>query len=456
MREEAAERWGLPPGISIYDVPTIPEPHAGVEFPKLLVAFGEYEGDPHIIVEKVFAALARSGHAGAADKFRSDAAQVLESGAAAKRTYAELLRLVARTVEVPLSNRAAGASQALSSTLETQGGVSALPTYVHTQRTRQAAFKQSWKRMPQVAGADGEYRGKSYPFVLPAGMARNNLWGPIERPALRHFYVQRIAWHDGQNRGPLEQREPSPHLLDSQVCAVNFWWGLSLSPDSLAVALRSVFDNVDHVVLPSESGPLAEVEWVGLERYLGERGWPGRGEFATSADLLLAYENSNGNRHGVLVESKYTETYSDDRRSDEGRSGERRLATYAPLFEAEDSPIRKDRGLKPRDLLVEPFYQHFRQQLLAAAMERERELDFDTVTCLHVSPRANREFHEGITAPELREFGETVGEAWKAILVNPDRYRSVAYEDLFAAVAAAGDPEMVGWEQYQRARYGWE
>ena len=88
-------------------------------------------------------------------------------------------------------------------------------------------------------------------------------------------------------------------------------------------------------------------------------------------------------------------------------------------------------------------------------MERERELGFTTVTCLHVSPHGNREFHEGVTAPELREFGETVGEAWKAILVKPERYRSVAYEDLFAAVAAISDPELVGWEQYQRARYGW-
>ncbi len=331
-----------------------------------------------------------------------------------------------------------------------------METYVQTQRTRQAAFKKSWKRMPVVARADGEYRGKLYPFVLPAGMARNNLWDPIRTAALRHFYVQRIAWHDGQNRGPLESREPSPHLLDSQVCAVNFWWGLSLSPESLAVALRSVFHDIDHVVLPSESGPLAEVEWVGLERYLGERGWPGRGEFATSADLLLAYEDSNRNRHGILVESKYTETYSESNRSDVGRSGQRRIATYTPLFESEDSPIRKDRKLRLTDLLVEPFYQHFRQQLLAAAMEREQELDFASVTCLHVSPRANREFHEGMTAPEMKQFGDTVGEAWEAILVKPDRYRGAAYEDLFTAVAAAGDPELVGWEQYQQARYGWE
>lgn len=327
--------------------------------------------------------------------------------------------------------------------------------YVHTQRLRQSAFKQSWKRFSRAARVDGEYRKKPYPFVLPAGFARDNLWDPIRDAALRHFYVQRIAWHDGQNRGPLERREPSPHLLDSQICAVNFWWGLSLSPDSLAVALRSVFDDVERVVLPSESGPIAEVEWVGLERYLGERGWPGRGEFATSADLLLAYEDSSGNRHGVLVESKYTETYSPENWLNTGKKGHTRRSTYQPLFAAKDSPIRQDRDVELDDLLIEPFYQHLRQQLLAGEMERARELDFATVTCLHVSPQANRTFHKGITAPKLRKLGDTVGEAWKAILVNPDRYRSIAYEDLFSAVASTRNPELVGWEQYQRSRYGW-
>ncbi len=456
MREEIAQDWGLPPGISIYDGPTIPEADVGVEFPDIVVAFGENEGNPHVIVKKVCEALARSGHAAAAEKFRSDAAEIFRSGAAAKRTFAELLRLVARTVGFPLSNRPRGAHLAFSPILGTPGGSSALDTYISTQRQRQAAFKQSWNRMPPAAREDGEYSGQSYPFVLPSGLARSNLWDPIRTAALRHFYVQRIAWHDGQNRGPLEQREPSPHLLDSQVCVVNFWWGLSLSPDSLATALRSVFADVDHVVLSSESGPLAEVEWVGLESYLGERGWPSRGEYATSADLLLAYEDASGGRHGVLVESKYTESYPPGKWLDRGNKGRARIATYSPLFYGPGSPIQPGLDLDLKDLLIEPFYQHLRQQLLASGMEQAGELGFETVTCLHVSPRANQAFHAGMTAPKMKKFGDTVGEAWPKILSQPDRYRSVAYEDLFAAVTAEGDPQMVGWEQYQRVRYGWD
>ena len=331
-----------------------------------------------------------------------------------------------------------------------------MTTYSDAQRQRQIAFKQSLEHLPEKAHADGKYRGKPYPFVLPAAHARENLWEPIREPALRHFYVQRIAWHDGQNNGPVERRAPSPHLLDSQVCAINFWWGLSLSPNSLAAALRSVFADVGTVVLPSESGPLVEVEWVGLESYLGERGWPSRGEYATSADLLFAYEDAEGRRHGVLVESKYTESYPPDKWLHGGKKGKIRIATYKPLFEGADAPIRQDLELELTDLFIEPFYQHLRQQLLAAGMERERELGFETVTCLHVCPRANRAFHTGVTAPKLTACGDTVSKAWPKILCEPDRYRSVAYEDVFAAVTGAGDPDLAEWEEYQRARYGWD
>ena len=285
-----------------------------------------------------------------------------------------------------------------------------------------------------------------------------SLWEPIRAGALEYFKTEGIVWHQGGAPvyGPAPAGGPSPHLLDSQVCAVNFWWGLGLSPSSLTAPLRSVFPDVHRVVPPAESGPLAEVEWVGKKSYLGEKGWPSRGEYATAADLLLAYEDSSGRRHGVLVESKYTESYPPDDWKDRGKSGKTRLKTYTPLFEAPDSPILKDLGLELKDLLIEPFYQHLRQQLLASEMERAGELGFETVTCLHVSPRANLAFHEGITAPKMKKFRDTVGEAWPKILVQPDRYRSVAYEDLFAAVAATADPQMIGWEQYQRARYGWE
>jgi hypothetical protein len=327
--------------------------------------------------------------------------------------------------------------------------------YSDQERLRQVDFKQSWPDLPDAARDQGTYRGKRYPFVLPGDYAVHNLWEPIRKPALAHFHEHDIAWHDGSNKVSVDESAPSPHLLDSQVCAINFWWGLGRSREALTGSLRLVFDDVSKVVAPEGGGPLLEPEWVGKKSYLGEKGWPSRGKYATSADLLLAYEDSGGHRHGVLVESKYTESYAEGDWRDRGSKGRTRIATYAPLFERIDSPVNPDLTVGLRELLIEPFYQHLRQQFLAAEMERERELEFDTVTCLHVSPRANRAFHSGMTAPRMKDFGESVGEAWEAILCKPDRYRSVAYEDLFAGAIRIGDPTLADWTEYQDARYGW-
>ncbi len=330
-----------------------------------------------------------------------------------------------------------------------------MTAYSDQQRLRQTDFKRSWPDLPSAARDEGVYRKRLYPFMLPTAYAVHNLWEPIRKPVLAHFHAHDIAWHDGINKGCVDDRAPSPHLLDSQVCAINFWWGLGRSREALTTVLRLVFDDVRTAVPPVGDSPIVDMEWVGQESYLGEHGWPSRGEYATSADLLLAYEDPSGRRHGVLVESKYTESYATGEWLDRGSKGRTRLATYKPLLERPDSPITKDTDLGLRDLLIEPFYQHLRQQLLATGMERKRELDFETVTCLHVSPRANRAFHTGMTAPRMKEFGDTVGVAWQAILCRPNRYRSIHYEDLFASTIRIADPSVEDWTEYQSARYGW-
>ena len=184
-----------------------------------------------------------------------------------------------------------------------------MTAYSDEQRLRQAHFKQSWPDLPNAARDEGVYRRKSYPFVLPRAFAPHNLWDPIRRPVLAHFHAQDIAWHDGRNGRSLEESAPSPHLLDSQVCAINFWWGLSCTSAGLTTALTSVLGNVAEVVSPEADGQLVEPEWIGKCNYMGEIGTRKRGQYATSADLLIAYKDSDGQRHRVLIESEYTETY---------------------------------------------------------------------------------------------------------------------------------------------------
>jgi hypothetical protein len=77
-----------------------------------------------------------------------------------------------------------------------------------------------------------------------------------------------------------------------------------------------VLHNVGEAVSLERTGPLVEPEWIGKRNYMGERGIRRRGQYTTSADVLIAYDDSDGHRHGLLVESKYTETYPRARVSD--------------------------------------------------------------------------------------------------------------------------------------------
>lgn len=294
-------------------------------------------------------------------------------------------------------------------------------------------------------------------FILPVEHAELNLWAPIREEVLTYFRNSDVAWHDEENEGYGSRTDPgpSPHLLDSQVCALNFWWGLARQPSALAAALRSVFPDLDAVVAVRPGEPLATPEWIGLRNYLGERGWKRRGTLATSTDFLIAYADVEGLRHGILVASKYTESYEADAWRRVSNRGTDRAATYRGEFEQPDGPFRRDLGIGVEDLLIEPFDQHLRQQLLARAMEREGESGLRTVTCLHVAPRSNDTFHRSLTAPKLAERASTVSEAWRSILRDPSRYRSVAYEDLFALIAGLRDPALDEWLAYQRARYPW-
>jgi hypothetical protein len=214
--------------------------------------------------------------------------------------------------------------------------------------------------------------------------------------------------------------------------------------------------DVEVVAVLSLGEPLVLPQWIGLRNYLGEVSWGRRGAYATSADFLIVYVDRRGERHGVLVESKYTESCEPDKWLRFSNRGTDRAATYRAAFEQPDGPVRGGLDVLVEDLLIEPFDQHLRQQLLARAMEREGESGLRTVTCLHVAPRGNDAFRTGVTAPKLAARASSVGEAWGAILREPARYRSVAYEDLFAFVVGLHEPALEDWVAYQRARYPWE
>lgn len=325
--------------------------------------------------------------------------------------------------------------------------------YSTRERKRQSQWRTTSADLPLSAHTPGAWRGRAHGWILPIDLADLTLWAPIRAPLLAHFEANDIAWHGGEDAdyGARATPGPSPNLMDSQVACLNFWWGLAqASPAALLAVVRNFAPDAAKMVSPVEGGPLVEPEWIGLDNPLKERGARRRGQYATSADLLIAWEDHAGVRHGALIESKYSESYTsrDDRLSSRGTD---RSVIYAEAAAQPWSTV-SDR-VPASELIYEPFYQHLRQQLLAAGMEDAHELGLQTVALVHVAPRGNRDFHETITAPALRGMGASVATVWRAMLTRPERYTSVAYEDLFATALQV--PAASAWADSLRDRYGW-
>lgn len=325
--------------------------------------------------------------------------------------------------------------------------------YASSERARQARWRETATSLPAEARVAGTFREHPHAWLLPIGLADHNLLPTLREPLRTYIATNDIAWHDGDSPdyGQRAEPGPSPNLMDSQVACLNFWWGLATtSPDALLAVVRTFAPDAVRMVAPVHEGPLVEAEWIGLTNHLGERGGRRRGQYATSADLLVTWEDGAGERHGALIESKYSESYTSRHLRISSR-GTDRATIYANAASQPWSPLTDTVPLG--DLMYEPFDQHLRQQLLAAAMEATGELGLRTVRLVHAAPRANRSFHDVVTAPALKGFGATVADAWRAMLRRPERYVSVAYEDLFARASAVQGTE--DWSAQLAGRYGW-
>ena len=219
-------------------------------------------------------------------------------------------------------------------------------------------------------------------WILEIPDAKETLWPPVADRLVTTFRADNIAWHEEKSKGYGERPGPgpSPNLMDSQIACLNFWVGLAdRGADAILAALRVLFPEARRIIEPrTGSRVLVEPEWIGLQNYLGEKGSKRRrGEYATSADLLLAFESDADLRVGVLLESKFSESYS-------GKSlrfspwKTDRVEIYGPEWRRPDSPF-SGRAPELHELMFDPFDQLLRLHLLARAMERSCELGFDRV-----------------------------------------------------------------------------
>lgn len=326
-----------------------------------------------------------------------------------------------------------------------------MSAFRNSEKARQAALKAD--RAMFTAGADrkGSVRTKHgerwYDHVLPKGHETDNLLQPYRADALSIYEALGIRWHQGT------ATTPSANMCSSQVCATNFLMPFTRDAELAAELFRGVIPGLEEVLsYETANDPLyVTFEWIGDKNYLGEKlglgGIRSRGRHFTSADAALRYRG-NGGTHTVLIEWKYTESYPANNLKT-SKSGTDRSAIYRHVVTGTDSPIAQGHY---DEMFHEPFYQLFRQQALAAAMERAYEGESDSVSVLHISPTANTALHS-VTSKTLNAQGNDVFALWKGMIRCADRFRSLSTRDVFGALAENPPPKLRAWADYVKRRY---
>jgi hypothetical protein len=328
-----------------------------------------------------------------------------------------------------------------------------MATFKAQEIQRHTQYKQASPHFSLLARADGIFAKKLRNFCLSQHLSEENLYSGFRNAALAYFKNAEITWHQAING------KPTNHLCSSQVCCVNFLYAFADQPEALAHLLRPLYPNLKQMLPMDEDSPnhYVEFEWIGKKNYLNERtkGKRKRGANVTSADAAVMFECTDDTKHIVLIEWKYTESYSNQSiKIARSKARTDRSAIYYPLYALADFPLDKSRLPHFDDLFYDPFYQFMRQQLLANEMEKDPKLGVDKVSVLHICPDDNQAFQK-ITSPNLRQFGSNVVEVWHSLLVHPDRFLHVSTKQLFKPSVAENYPVLNSWWQYIIDRYSW-
>ena len=276
----------------------------------------------------------------------------------------------------------------------------------------------------------GLFFGKAREFVLSE--AAGNLWAGFREDALDYFVRNGIPWWKGG------ENEPTGHMLSSQVACVNHMYLLRQRPD----LARGVLHAIDPEVVEAETvdDGYVEFEFIGASQYLAERAFS-RGANCTSIDAFMIGRTEHGDRRAFLIEWKYTESYPR-----EDKYIPERARVYDDLIKADDSPFNP---IEPSAVYFEPFYQLMRQTLLGSQISKHKDHGCTSYRHIHVVPEQNTEFHRNITAPLLK--GETISEAWSAVLKRPEFYISTTPAKFMQPAVAARDTKAL--TRYLHRRY---
>jgi hypothetical protein len=248
--------------------------------------------------------------------------------------------------------------------------------------------------------------------TLPLSKGRDSLHFSIREQALGYFKDKEIGWwrympvDDGEPAGPTRL------LRSSQVACVNHLMLARLDRQIALAVVRSVIR--DAVDIEPLDGGFAAFEWIGEKADIGETGARTRGANRTNLDAVLIARRPTGKRVGLVIEWKYTETYTSASHAvSRGRTN--RVDRYSKRLLDPAGPIDSRKLADLRDLFHDPFLQLTRQALLAWRLAEDDSL-FDDWVHLHVIPPANRQLIGTVTARKLT--GATMPDAFAGVLRN--------------------------------------
>ena len=284
---------------------------------------------------------------------------------------------------------------------------------------------------------------------LNAEFESENICAVFRDDALKFFKARKIKWHGGVSC--------DTSIVSSQVACLNTFFPFVSDPVALKSWLSKLYPDLAEMLpisskaeppLANGQQPFVTFEWIGERNYLNER-WGNRGQGCTSVDVIFRFRTVEGKIHVVLTEFKYCENDEKAKYQHMSKRGTNRVAIYRPHLEIDGCQLVLGKTTF-EDLFFLPFYQLMRQQLLASAMERGREMDADIVSVLHIAPRAN-EGLLNLTLSEKLAHGVTVGTVWRT-MAKPERFQSVPTEDLIPILTTtSADPV---WSKYFDNRYG--
>jgi len=268
----------------------------------------------------------------------------------------------------------------------------------------------------------GTFKKKMYPFVL--NNAQLNLWGGIREDAFRYFKENQIVWWGGEKSGV------TGHLLSSQAACLNHLYPIRQRKAMATSILKEIHDDIVDAEVVDDG--YVEFEVVGKDNYLGEKSHS-RGANATSIDAVMVGKKEDGKNILVMIEWKYTENYSST-----DLYIPTRAKIYDPLLTEPDCPIKVNNF---KDLYSEPYYQLTRQTLLGWKMVQNSEYGCDEYLHLHIIPVENKKLRETVTSPGLA--GNSMSDAWKQCLTEPNRYIVKTPEDFIKPVSACKDTSSI-------------